>query len=58
MQLLIIEPQNIEQGMSNVEVFFPTSAVRYSLFDIRYLYFKLATYNSQNHLSTQKQYDS
>ena len=35
-QLLIIEPQNTEQGMSNFEVFFLTSAVRYSLFDIRY----------------------
>jgi len=33
---MIIEPQNIEQGMSNFEVFFFTSAVRYSLFDIRY----------------------
>jgi len=31
----MIEPQNIEQGKSNFEVFFLTSAVRYSLFDIR-----------------------
>ena len=33
---MIIEPQNTEQGMSNFEVFFITSAVRYSLFDIRH----------------------
>ena len=33
-RLLIIEPQNTEQGMSNFEVFFLTSAVRYFLFDI------------------------
>jgi hypothetical protein len=35
-----LEPQNIEQGMSNFEVFemlVLTSAVRYSLFDIRHL---------------------
>jgi len=33
----MIEPQNIEQGISNFEVFFLTSAVQYSLFDIRNL---------------------
>jgi len=32
---LTIEPQNIEQGIFNLEVFFLTSAVGYSLFDIR-----------------------
>jgi hypothetical protein len=30
------EPQNIEQGISNDEVFFPFD-IHYSLFDIRYL---------------------